>query len=68
MNKNRDVADWNKAVIIPVTLTTRTNSQDRSVTITKIVNDMSLSTTRLRKGDGTTANIRLDVIYTRFAN
>ena len=68
MNKNRNVADWNKAVIIPVTLTTRTNSQDRSVTITKIVNDMSLSTTRLGKGDGTTANIRLDVIYTRFAN
>ena len=54
--------DWNKVVLIPVKITTNTQGA-----ITKIVHDMSLSSTRLIGGpDNPNEPIIIDVIYSKF--
>ena len=58
-------ADWNKVVLVPISLTTST--QGSSTVITKINHDMSLKSTRLIKGtnDGNSP-IKIKVIYSKF--
>ena len=54
--------DWNKVVVIPVSLTL--NSSDQVV---KIVHDMSLTSTRLVGGsENMNGPIKLSVIYSKF--
>lgn len=61
-NKGKSV-NWNKVVLIPVTITTSTRDQQQ--VITKINHDMTLTSTRLVKG--TVANpIKIKVIYSKF--
>ena len=79
MYKNKGKSDnWNKVVLVPVTLTTST--QNSSTVITKINHDMTLASTRLIKGtddataDYTTKNgkrvasgpVQIKVIYSKF--
>lgn len=62
--------NWNKVVIVPVSLTTTkttsTTSSTASVTITKVSNEMGLTSTRLIKGTTTNSPIKLNVIYSKF--
>lgn len=54
--------DWNKAVLIPVTTTTNTSSQ-----ITKVVHDMSLTSTRLIGGPSNpNGDIKISIIYSKY--
>lgn len=54
--------DWNKVVVIPVSVTTNSSSQ-----IVKIVHDMSLSSTKLVGGsDNPYEPIKINVIYSKF--
>ncbi len=61
-NKGKS-ANWNKAVLIPVSLTTTTI--DGSSTVTKVSHDMGLTSTRLVRGTAA-APIKLKVVYSRF--
>lgn len=55
--------DWNKMVLVPVTVTT-SNS-----TVTNVHHDMSLTSTRLVGGpDNEREPIRINVVYARFKN
>ena len=56
--------NWNKVVIVPVTVTTNgTNDQ-----IVKIVHDMSITSARFvkGKGDGDDNPVQISVIYSKF--
>ncbi|MCD8296657.1 MAG: DUF4270 domain-containing protein [Prevotella sp.] len=56
--------DWNKVVIIPVSITTNSSSQ-----IVKVVHDMSLTSTRLIGGSDNAYNpITISVIYSKFSH
>lgn len=61
--------NWNKLVIVPVTVTTVTRqnqSGGKETVITKIVHNMSLTSTKLLKGTGVQGSpIKLSVIYTK---
>lgn len=61
--------NWNKLVIVPVTLTTttrQTQSGSNETVITKITHNMSLTSTKLLKGTGAPGSaIKLNVIYTK---
>ena len=65
----RTSANWNKLVMVPVTLTTstrRTQSGTTETIITKITHNMSLTSTKLLKGTGADGSpIQLSVIYTK---
>ncbi len=64
MYKNKGKTnDWNKVVLIPVSLKTATI--DGSTVVTKVNHDMGLTSTRLVRGT-TAAPIKLKVIYSRF--
>lgn len=63
-NKNRS-ANWNKVVLVPVEVTTTSTSSGQT-TITKVTNDMSLTSTRLVKGTQEDSPIQISVIYSRF--
>lgn len=58
--------DWNKIAIIPVT-TSYTNV-GQSKQLTKVENDMSLTSTRLRGGKDNPNSIQIHVIYSKFRN
>lgn len=54
--------NWNKVVVIPVTVTTNSSGQ-----VVKVVHDMSLTSTRLVGGSkNPNAPIKLDVVYSKF--
>ena len=54
--------NWDKVIIIPVTVTTNSSSQ-----IVKVVHDMSLTSTKLVGGsDNPNAPITLSVVYSKF--
>lgn len=55
--------NWNKVVLIPVTITTSTRDQQQIVT--KINHDMSLTSTRLVRGTAENP-IKIKVIYSKF--
>ncbi len=60
--------DWNKVVLIPVTLETTTASSSyysSSSTVVKVCNDMSLTSTKLVKGTDA-GELQLSVIYSKF--
>lgn len=58
--------NWNKVVLVPVTVTYSTNSNNTKV-LTKVTHDMSLTSTRLAKGTSDTGSpLRLSVIYSKF--
>lgn len=62
-------ADWNKVVLVPVTLTTTKASSSSGTTtskVTKVTNDMSLTSTRLVKGSAANSPIKISVIYSKF--
>jgi hypothetical protein len=74
-------ANWNKVVLIPVTLKTTStstsssssyyyyyygSSSSSSSTVTSLSHDMSLSSTRLVKGTASDSPIKLEVIYSQF--
>ena len=55
-------ADWNKVVIIPVTISRNTDNE-----LTTVFHDMSLSSTRLVGGPENTGKpVRISVIYSKF--
>ncbi len=59
-------ADWNKVVLIPVSVETSSNSSS-SATITNVSHDMSLTSTRLIGGEANKRSpITVSVIYNRF--
>lgn len=61
-NNGSNDPDWNKVVIIPVTTTTNTSGE-----IVKVVHDMSLTSTKLVKGDGTdNSSLKISVVYSKF--
>ncbi len=74
--KNADGTDtdWNKVVLIPVTISTVT--ENSSTVISKITHNMSLTSTKLVKGEDTyetkdgkevpTGKIQIKVIYSKF--
>lgn len=66
MYKNKGKSDdWNKVVLVPVTLTTST--LNNSTVITKINHDMALTSTRLVKGTGeANSPVQIKVIYSKF--
>jgi len=62
-------ADWNKVVIIPVSLTTTTVTSGSTTytAISKVVHDMSLTSTRLVGGSANPYDdIQISVIYSKF--
>lgn len=56
--------NWNKALLVPVETTSSTLSSVAE--ITKVTHDMSLSATKLLKGDENNKNIVVKVIYSKF--
>lgn len=59
-------SDWNKALVIPITITYNTTSSGTS-TITKTSHDMSMSSTRLVGGSANPNEpIKISVIYSKF--
>lgn len=64
-NGNRNNSNWNKVVIIPVTASYNTSSTVAE--LVKVTHDMSMTSTRLVKGDGSqNSKIRISVIYSKF--
>lgn len=58
---------WGKVVIIPITTTYNTSSDNQTRTLTKVVHDMSMASTRLVGGSENKNNkIKLSVIYSKF--
>ena len=56
--------DWNKVVIIPVTITTNSSGQ-----IVKVVHDMSLTSTKLIGGENNPYDdVTLSVVYSKFSS
>ena len=63
MNEHRSEPDWNKVVIIPVTV----GYLSTTGSISSVVHDMSLASTKLVGGSANThAPIKLSVIYSKF--
>lgn len=56
--------DWNKVLIVPVSATYTTIGQ--SSQLVKVSNDMSITETKLLRGDGTGNNVKIDVVYSKF--
>ncbi len=67
LNQNRGATDWNKVVVIPVSIAYRTDASTGGQTIASVVHDMSLTSTRLVKGtDGAASPIKISIIYSKF--
>lgn len=63
-HSDRVSADWNKVVIVPVSVTTQTTSS--STSITKVSHNMSMSSTRLLGGTSNPNALSLSVVYSKF--
>lgn len=63
-NSDRKSKDWNKVVLVPVSVTTTTTSS--STTITKVSHNMGMSTVRLLGGANNPDALSLSVIYSKF--
>lgn len=60
-------ADWNKVVLVPVTIATSTSSSSSSSTVIGVSNNMSLTSTRLVGGsENQHSPITISVIYNKF--
>lgn len=67
--QNSPSANWNKVVLVPISLattSTTSSSGTSSTTVSKVSNDMSLTTTRLVRGTATDSPIKINVIYSKF--
>ena len=59
--------NWNKVVLIPISVTTNTLSSSSTETITRITHDMSMTSTRLVGGaDNPNDPVKIDIIYGKF--
>lgn len=60
--------EWNKAVLVPVTVTKSTSStSSTSTTVTNVSNEMALKSTKLVGGtDNPRKNIEISVVYNKF--
>jgi len=59
--------DWNKVVLIPVSVTTNSSTSSTSTSVTNVSNEMGLKSTRLVRGDGSkNSKLKISVIYNRF--
>lgn len=58
--------NWNKVVVVPVTVTTSSTTQQ----VVKIVHDMSITSAKLIKGKGSGDDnpVQISVIYSKFSN
>lgn len=74
MNNNKKNAEatgkalsenWNKATIIPVETSYTTVSTSAQV-LTKVTHNMSFASTKLKKGESGSDNIKVSVIYSKF--
>ena len=62
MNRNRESENWNKVVLVPVTISTNASS-----VITKVSCDMSLASTRLVGGSQNPYSpVKISIIYSKF--
>jgi hypothetical protein len=60
--------NWNKVVLVPVTTEYSKTSSSSSVSVlSKVMHDMSLTSTRLMKGTDTDSPIKLSIIYGKFS-
>lgn len=82
VDSNSRSADWNKVVLVPVSLTQSSTSSSSyssslyyyygsyssssSTTVTKVSHDMSLTSTKLAKGTSSNSPIKLEIIYSKF--
>lgn len=65
---NGQSEDWNKAVLVPVSVTTSSTSSSSSSTITNVSNEMSLKSAKLVGGsDNPRQPITISVIYNRIS-
>ncbi len=55
--------NWNKVTLIPVETAYSTESTS---TLTKVTHDMSFASTKLKKGEEDSENIKISVIYSKF--
>ena len=59
--------DWNKVVLVPVTVTTNSSTTSSSTNVTNVTNEMGLKSTKLVRGDGTKdSKLKISVIYNKF--
>lgn len=58
-------SDWNKVVLVPVTITTAVNTTTSAAGVASVANQMSMTSTRL-KGGPNGSDIELKVIYAKF--
>lgn len=66
---NNPSENWNKAVLVPVSITTASSSSTSSATITNISNEMSLKSARLVGGSANPhAPIKISIIYNRLTD
>lgn len=67
LNQNRSNTDWNKVILIPVSIAYRTDATTGGQTIASVVHDMSLTSTRLVKwSEGEDSPIKISIIYSKF--
>lgn len=62
----RTSEDWNKVVLVPVSVTTQSTTS--STVITKVAHNMSMSSVRLLGGANNPEALSLSVIYSKFQN
>lgn len=61
--------DWNKAVVVPVTITTSSSSQYSASTVMAVNNEMGLTSTRLIGGSANPYTpLKISVIYSKFSD
>lgn len=59
--------DWNKVVLIPVSVTTNSSTTSSSTNVTGVSNEMGLKSTKLVRGDGSkNSKLKISIIYNRF--
>lgn len=60
--------DWDKVVVVPVTITTVTNSYTGVTTVTSVNNEMGLTSTKLIGGSANPYTpIKISVVYSKFS-
>lgn len=67
-SRNRTMPAWGKVVVIPVELqsVTQGTGSSKKTVITKVSNDMGLSSTKLLGNTSTGKNIQISIIYGKF--
>ena len=59
--------DWNKVVLLPVSVSTNSSTQSSTTSVTNVTNEMGLKSTKLVRGDGTkNSRLKISVIYNKF--